>query len=1843
MNKQSRFFDGERRQILDVPGLARELHLQMQRYIEAQYPIRHPEIIVERQELLKTAGVISREPFIESMPGYVPGPEYRELPLPVLFTDALTEMSNWPSAPLPSLLYQHQAKALEAFFQEERDLIIVTGTGSGKTETFLLPILLRSIAEAQERPQSFCLPGMRALLLYPMNALVNDQLTRLRRLFGNPQWASWSRQRFGAKRPVRFSMYTSRTPYPGLMSKKRNEQQLLPLLDYYLKLESEQGVHEKEFKQHGRWPTLDLAALRDAAYEGKAHIGEHDYELYTRHQVQAWCPDILITNYSMLEYMLMRPIEQSIFQQTAEWLRQDSINTLLLVLDEAHLYNGVTGAEIALLLRRLHARLGIDRERVRYILTSASLDTGKRGERDILDFATALIGERANGKAGFAIIQGQRIDPPALLLDTESRPDIEATALANFDLSSFAGRAAAPEAGRSAIVALANQLNWPAPPEFQKLAGYLGQQLTGLQAFRHLWKSTASQAKSFHQLSHQLFPSLDEQARGKATSALLSLSAAASIEDERTLLPVRTHLFFRGLPPLYACINPHCSARHPRGGSPGVLGALWLSPRLHCECGARVYELYAHRNCGAVFLRVFAPAEPANFYWHEPGDRAVHGLSHNGETLLLVGQPHPRVAADSCEPVYVHIMTGRVIVQSTGSSTQGTMQASQGSDMLTAYRPTGAHNDKTRNEDSEATENGRHWKSCPVCRKRLQENSITSLSTKGEQPFANLVRRQFELQPPGASFQETAPNMGRKLLLFSDGRQKAARLARDLPREVELDTFRQALLLAVARVQRPLVGMNNELYCEFVAVCAKHHLYFFDRDSQQTLLRQMQDLRENYDDIISAKEDGWDPDILQGYRVALLRQVADRFYSMQRMCAAVVEPAPGSLRQLKRKPVFTRLEEQDLRALAISWIEELLEESAFDARISPEDRENTVPGSGFASTGTNAEKWNDAEEAARDLLGYSQNELYLIRQAFIDELCEKSGEYAFLKPEKLALRLTLKDVWHQCRDCTRLIWLPLRGRCSNPRCGSSQLIALPGDDLSLRARTDFYREPLRQFIAGEHTPMHLTAEEHTAQLSYRDIQQVSTTTEDYELRFQDIGLSDEKPAIDILSCTTTMEVGIDIGSLLGIGLRTMPPRRANYQQRAGRAGRRSAALATVLTYSENGSHDAHYFEHPAEMIAGALPCPQISRINERLTRRHLQAALIQTFFHEQVGKAGKLRDRQYSYLAEALGTVETFFMTTGPYSLTNFEKWLKDAFEDGNARLLPQIIAWLPDSLADQALDQQQKREFVRSVAQDFIEHLRQVAKQIFPPDAITNVDAQETPFETKTDETQLLDVLFEHGFLPTYAFPREVRSFVIEKRKPGSTRIGIEQRPQMSVDMALSGYAPGRELIVDKATYRVGGIYVDPFPGATLSNRVSFLFKQPLGPFVLCLNCGYARRQQNESRLAASQCPLCQAALAFQEILDPPGFAPERGKSLEQRQIHIDGSARSGAGMQVRLVLPQNSTDDFSRATAGGRIAWSYAEHRELLIVNSGRNSDGFAICRACGAAAPGDPIWLHKAHDRPFHVLNRATAPLKCNVSEGVWRGFLGHIFHSDLLLLRFQWPRGVAYQPSQPWMHDAFETITQAFLLAATRLLDISTTELQAGWSYTIAVSPAMPAGTEDRPVVYFFLFDTLSGGAGYATQIGQYIDRLLVEAQSILDHCPDQCEQSCYRCLRTYHNRIQHHRLDRRLAGTLLRAIVNGRTPEASTVAQQVAQLEMLQRYLELVGVECRHEEMWQGVTVPLLLKTTQGNQAIGVYPVQQDRQVVRHPLDMLPANRVSLFSDYELAHDLPHIAESLLGK
>src|SRR6185312_2106277 len=224
----------------------------------------------------------------------------------------------------------------------------------------------------------------------------------------------------------------------------------------------------------------------------------------------------------------------------------------------------------------------------------------------------------------------------------------------------------------------------------------------------------------------------------------------------------------------------------------------------------------------------------------------------------------------------------------------------------------------------------------------------------------------------------------------------------------------------------------------------------------------------------------------------------------------------------------------------------------------------------------------------------------------------------------------------------------------------------------------------------------------------------------------------------------------------------------------------------------NGSHDAHYFAHPSEMISGALPCPQISQINQRLVRRHIQAVLIQTFFHAYMKDLGDIKLRQNGYLAEALGTAKSFFTTSDYSSFVGFEGWCKELLTHNTPHLTKLITAWLPDLVNNGLMSESAKRDFVCDVAYNFISDLRRAGEQLFPGQASKDFDRNNQQFSQNAEEHMLLDFLFDHGFLPSYAFPREVRSFVIEEWKHGSNNIwhiGIKQRPQQSVDIALSEY----------------------------------------------------------------------------------------------------------------------------------------------------------------------------------------------------------------------------------------------------------------------------------------------------------------------------------------------------------------------------------------------------------------------------------------------------------------------
>lgn len=1788
-----------------IQGVADALRTRLQRYIEAAYHLRDASVVAERRALLAETGAIAREPFLETTPSYEVGESYGALGLPQPIGAVFDEFAIWqPGIGIFPRPYRHQAEALRAFFKDRRDLIVSTGTGSGKTEIFLWSILGSLINEASTRPASYQIPGCRALLLYPMNALVSDQIARLRRMFGHERLSAWLRARYG--RQVRFGMYTSRTPYPGLRDARKDNEYVDRLLRYYLDLEdaanrdgpeSESARLVADLRMRGRWPAKDLRGFAGAVggrWDKRLLTQPGDCELLTRHEMQQTCPDILITNYSMLEYMLMRPIERNIFSQTRRWLASHPDNALILVLDEAHLYRGTAGAEVAYLIRRLQARLDLPRERLRCILTSASLGPEQTIEADALAFAEALTGSPNAGGRSFQVVRGYREPrPPA-------RPGsvAEARALAAFDQERFAWRAADPVQAAAAVAALGKALGWPPVADLVDSAAlqrYLYERLYGFGPVEMLIAESTGNAISLENLAARLFPDTEPHVARRATEALLTLGVYAH-NGQRPLLQTRLHLLLRGLPSLWACVNPHCSACLSATKEPPLLGRLYTEPRTHCACGARVYELLAHRSCGAVFLRVFGTDAQATFYWHEAGGRIDHEMQLLHEDWLIVEQPLRKHESDGLvEPIWMDMRTGRVTSDPPADP----------ENYRQFWRTTAKARQGAGDDDNSPDSQAYPFVRCPVCNQKAPDQ-VSDLATRGERPFANIIHEQFLTQPPAKPFSERFPNGGRKVLLFSDGRQKAARLARDLPREVELDVFRQALALAVHRLKmlncEPVIG--DRLYAAFVAVCYELRLHFFDRefDSQAQLLRHMRDFKRFHDadlaQVLTESESPFgDPPLL--YRQHLLDQVANPFYDLYSLGVMVASPSRSMLRKIQRE--IENLPEQlrnNIETIATFWVRELLERGAFDRSLPFYVRARVLA---FDRAPEYGKPLRDFEKALKEEFRINDEQLKQLRKALYDTLIEQDRHgLAYLRPSALALTLAADDAWHRCATCGNLQHAPFLGQCI--ACGGRRLELRPPGDPTIAARLDYYRQPIRDVLRGKR-PAHITAEEHTAQLAHRDAGSVYATAEEFELRFQDIVLGEDKPPVDVLSCTTTMEVGIDIGSLVAIGMRNVPPQRENYQQRAGRAGRRGTALSTVVTFAQNGSYDQFYYHHPEEIIAGDPRRPFLSIDRPALARRHIHAYLIQTFFHESIDRfAPAERERlehERTTLFTALGTRAEFFSGAGPLSFTAFQQWLTDRCASPGSDLSQRIAAWLPGLVGGERIEE--KAAFVRTIARQFIESLEQLRASLRLPE-------QKGPGGNGSRNQNLLDALFDAGLLPTYAFPTDVVAFYVFERDGESVK--IKEQPQRDKALALSEYAPGRLLVINKETYRVGGIYA---PGSS-NAPVRKLFEQPLSRYVYCPGCTYVRHDSSPFTPGAARCPVCQNMLQSRPFLDPPGFAPEGGRPVGER----DDDQEISYATEAQLLLPAALEQLEWRTGRWAHLQYAFAENQQFILVNRGSDNEGFEVCERCGATWPAGSA-PESAHNRPYPVPGYQRRD-QCRGPLHKTPIYLGTTFRSDLLILRCTLADPLDTNPRAPWLHDALRTTAEVLALAASRVLDTDPAEIGAGYRF-------LPDGSK-LGHVDLYVFDTAAGGAGYAAEAGVELGKILNAALDLVESCPRDCERSCTRCLRHYGNRFWHAALDRRLAAHMLRHLMYGELPPVPSVAEQRRLLKPLQRFFELEGWECTdtHND------IPLSIRGDGRIAALGVYPalLNAASPAFNHPLH----KRAVLLSDYTVTRDLP---------
>ncbi|SOZ97452.1 Helicase [Cupriavidus taiwanensis] len=1783
------------------------LHDGLRQYIEAQYHIKDEGLLAERHALLKEPGVVAQKAFVEATPVYEFGELYNKLQIPERAKSVLTQIASVrDDSGLYPQPYRHQADALEAFLgDEKKELVVATGTGSGKTESFLMPIVASLAIESTEREKGRSLPGFRAILLYPMNALVNDQVARIRRLLGNTRVNALVSE--GRGRPVRFGSYTGRTPYPGPRKSNRDRTRIAPLFDeFYDKVEAKPEL-KQQLQRLGRWPSKDLVGFYNAGasqtktwatgkkagqnynasnWKYRLLTQPDDRELMTRHEMQEECPDILVTNYSMLEYMLMRPIERNIFEQTSAWLASDIRNELILVLDEAHMYRGAGGAEVALLIRRLIARLGITRSRVRCILTSASLGEGPDAIRDAEQFAIDLTGSSDVPSNRFRVVTGTKEKIP------EGRPATasEVEALASLEIDALSNLAEDGGAAFGQVCRLAVQLNWPAPPEeIVALRDYLFTHLSNFGPVNLLIQQVSGRATALETLTEMLAPDAPAEESQRAIDSLLSLcSQARRQNDGRVLVPTRLHLFHRGLPGLYACSDPNCSDRRSSSHALSLLGRFHTKPLLSCTCrsSARVYDFYTHRDCGAAFITGWVD-ERCDFVWHEPEIGLTRNQSRKLYPIEMLVEANAHTSSRHCD-AWLHFETGR-LTRSRPASMSG-------------YR-------HIRIPDKDVVVEGElRFDTCPVCCSRTRitktdPSKIMDHVTKGEAPFATLVRAQMFHQPASRKENSVYPNAGRKVLVFSDGRQKAARLARDMPRDMELDLFRQAIAVAtqmLVEIGKEAKPSKAVLYIAFLAALSKSNVSMFDGLDARTLDQHIADFRHSFDaDLSLALSESYVPgDPPWRYRLALLKLLCSSYYSLTGTTVGFLEPSKLALHRVQAalgKQGVT-VPGEHVRALSVAWIDGLLGEFAFDMDLAPALREQAY-GFGRQNWGSKGQFRPQFRKAL--LTGLGEADVKKLEAAMKSQLAVGT-DALFLNPNMLKVSIDLSLHWVQCADCTSLMPLDFGGACLACGCKETQLLD-PATDPYMRARKSFWRQPVTDALAHDGRLRNMSVEEHTAQLSGRDYRNVHSTTELHELRFQDILLDEGDRPVDVLSCTTTMEVGIDIGSLVAVALRNVPPQRENYQQRAGRAGRRGSSVSSVVAFSQNGPHDSFYFHNAAQMVSGPPRTPELKIDNPKIAIRHVHAFLMQTFFQD-ASTHGSWDGSGTAILQKALGRTVDFFLPVadGP-NLGSFSRWVEAQILTSPHHLAKHIAAWLPPGLS---IEEESLLAWVLRVSSAFLATLKGLEKSVRSELASTtssqddeDLDDDEDDDEEKYQDLEhedLLEFLFFHQLLPTYAFPTSLCSFLVEKwtrNSKGRWEIKLEQQPQQSTAQALSEYAPGRLIVINKQTYRSGGVFSSaPSPEG---NRAEKLFEPSNAKrLVICDACSFVQDPYGGAKPLVT-CPVCSGDLKTQLMIQPEVFAPEKAKALSEEDREQDITYATMA----QYPQPTDS-ETFDFRDNGTYLRFAHATNKRLLTLNKGQTRDGeaqgFSVCNKCGCAEVFDAPKSGK-HIRPY-LLPRSAANNTCD-GEFV-QTFLGYDFRTDLLLLRLKVSTPLVTDIGNPVavrvLESAAHSLAEALRLAASRheQLDLDPTEFGAGHRI-------LPIDAEGNVSLDVYLYDTLSGGAGYAELAAKYFGKIAEQTLALLEGC--SCDTSCTECLDHFHNQHLKRLLDRKLAASLLRYGVDGVLPQSKSPVAQGVLLHALASSLRLDGIACNFAEVNGHQIVPLTV--TQGSKKllINVFP------------------------------------------
>ena len=1553
----------------------------------------------------------------------------------LLHTDLVAAMANPPremrehAFPENRKPFLHQEACWKLLVDEvPRSVLVSSGTGSGKTECFLVPILEDLV---RERSANGYLDGVRALFLYPLNALIYSQRERLR------AWCD------AFSPDIRFCLYNGETrlTVPATEQARAGAQQ------------------------------LSRRALRESP------------------------APLLVTNSTMLEYMLVRAEDRPILERSSGKLRW-------IVLDEAHTYVGSQAAEMTLLLRRVMHAFKVDPSQVRFVATSATIG-GPEAEADLKRFLADVSGAPADR---VHVVSGDRYVPPLPAVDGEATDTADVDGLPGQDLF--------------------HALCWHG-------------------AARTLRSSLAVEPASLRTLQRQA------RLQGRETMALLEKASVARNGDE-VFLPLRAHLFHRTQSGLWACVNRSCSGPGPRWG----FGSLFTARRTQCShCDSPAFELVSCGECGAHYLS----AEET----YSVGEGLQRLAPHSRASVVDEFELDVDLEYDEADEAPVFSTTTRRLLcdpdDAAGAldgwrvDTQGVL-TQDGEGVPVAMVPL-----------SEGPP------SCPRCGASDRGRLFRELRIGAPFALSTIVPTALAHTPAMASA-VGKPSGGRRMLGFTDSRQGSARLAVRLQQEAERNRVRSVLYHALAANRKPVQTSRAEAEAEELRQALLVRESALLRSMLETKETEISAARDGADvGTLSWSEA---VDALSGD--ASLRAMHKAFNDLTGGGRSLREFAGFCLyREFFRRPkrmnsaetmglISLRYPSLDAVAAPPGWPMDVadwhgilkLVVDFFLRDVSAVDidddylrwmgvpvRKRYTHGPGYEAPLTRRQRgwpmWRrnrrpsrlprlirdaaalDDSDASRDRVNEALHRAwdalrphlqlladgYVLRLADIAELSELRSA-AVCPYTARVLDTTLKGLSpylpqrgpaEACRQYApprvpKAYWHDSTGRMAE----REEVDAwLEHDDDVVAARSLGVWSNLNdRVVAGA---PYYTVAEHSAQLDGPRLRQL-------EERFKNGNLN-------VLSCSTTMEMGVDIGGLSAVVMNNAPPSSANYRQRAGRAGRRGEGLSFAVTLCPGSPHGEQVFGNPLWPFTSRIAVPKVALDSTRLVQRHVNSLCLGTYLD-----GSDARRLKTGWFFEGDG---------GKNPSARFINWCRAGANNDD-----RLFTGLKRLVAGTACAGIDARTLLQSTASSLewamdawrreVAALRAEAAEFEDDDAqVPAVMAISRQLQRLEDE-YLLAELANRQFLPGYGFPTGIVTFntlTVEELKRRRSRDNDEREtfsgrrggyPSRQLELAIREYAPGAEVTIDGRVYESGGVTLNWHvpPDVENPNEV-----QAIGYVWRCRSCNAT----GDARSAPEACSSCSGTVRSMKYLEPAGFAVDIRHAPHNNVV-------TPTYIPVEAPWISCPTPAWSHIDdpCGGRYRYSDTGH--LYHGSRGAHSCGYALCLRCGRAAseighPHEtavPNAVGPGHLRLRGGKDRDGASVCDGEGFAIQRGLsLGGSRRTDVFELQVE---GLADEV-------VAMSISTALRTAFCRLMGIQEDEVGV---------TVREARAEDGSVCQsMFLYDMADGGNGYVAALRDHVGSALKDAVAVL-RCRKECDSACEACLLTFGSQYEAERLDRHRA-------------------------------------------------------------------------------------------------------------